>query len=96
MWSCLPPEFITPQDGAETPPYNVAKRVLDFEFSISIARDRLRPGYGDGFLGAPLRTGSTTKASAKAGGAHVPRDRRRARGESRTDEDKNAQGSVLI
>jgi hypothetical protein len=27
------------------------------EFSTSIPRAHLRPGYGDGFLGAPLQTG---------------------------------------
>jgi hypothetical protein len=34
--------------------YNVAKRVI--EFSAVIPRDQLRPGYGDGFGGAPLLT----------------------------------------
>lgn len=32
--------------------YNVAKNVV--EFSTSIPRAQLRPGYGAGFLGAPL------------------------------------------
>jgi hypothetical protein len=36
--------------------YKVANLVL--EFSTSIPRAQLRPGYGDGFLGAPLQTGS--------------------------------------
>jgi len=49
--------------GAETenyavvyiyPSYNVAKTVL--EFSSSIPRTQLQPGYGDGFFGAPLKT----------------------------------------
>jgi hypothetical protein len=31
---------------------NVAKNGINF--SISIARERLRPQYGDGFAGAPL------------------------------------------
>jgi hypothetical protein len=35
--------------------YKVANMVL--EFSTSIPRAQLRPGYGDGFLGAPLQTG---------------------------------------
>jgi Recombinase zinc beta ribbon domain len=34
--------------------YNVAKLMI--EFSTSIPRERLRPGYGDGFYGAPLKT----------------------------------------
>jgi hypothetical protein len=34
--------------------YKVANMVL--EFSTSIPRAQLRPGYGDGFLGAPLQT----------------------------------------
>jgi hypothetical protein len=42
------------QDGAYYGYNNVAK--LGIEFSKSIPRDRLRPGYGDGFQGAPLRT----------------------------------------
>jgi hypothetical protein len=54
------------------PSYNVAKTVL--EFSISIPRDQLRPGYGDGFLGAPLKivqppAPSTTR---DRGGHHEP------------------------
>jgi hypothetical protein len=36
-------------------PYKVANLVL--EFSTSIPRTQLRPGYGDGFLGAPLHGG---------------------------------------
>ncbi len=32
---------------------NVAKTLL--EFSISVPRARLRPNYGEGFQGAPLR-----------------------------------------
>ena len=42
----------TPQGGVVYTPYKVANLVL--EFSTSIPRTQLRPGYGDGFLGAPL------------------------------------------
>src|SRR5215471_12790930 len=35
--------------------YKVANILV--EFSTSISRTQLRPGYGDGFLGAPLQTG---------------------------------------
>ena len=31
------------------------------EFSTSIPRTQLRPGYGDGFLGAPLQTGAPSR-----------------------------------
>jgi hypothetical protein len=40
-------------------PYKVANLVL--EFSTSIPRTQLRPGYGDGFLGAPLHVGPPGK-----------------------------------
>src|SRR5215472_16217538 len=35
--------------------YNVAKKVLEFEYQEEIPRSRLRAAYGDGFKGAPLR-----------------------------------------
>jgi hypothetical protein len=35
--------------------YNVAKRVVEFEYQEEIPRSRLRAAYGDGFKGAPLR-----------------------------------------
>jgi hypothetical protein len=34
--------------------YRVAKQ-LPIEFSTTLLRSQLRPNYGDGFLGAPLR-----------------------------------------
>jgi len=37
------------------PSYNVAKKVLEFEYQEEIPRHRLRAAYGDGFKGAPLR-----------------------------------------
>ena len=41
-------------------PYKVANLVL--EFSTSIPRTQLHPGYGDGFLGAPLHGGLSREA----------------------------------
>ncbi len=35
--------------------YNVAKKVIEFEYQEEIPRHRLRAAYGDGFKGAPLR-----------------------------------------
>jgi hypothetical protein len=35
--------------------YNVAKKVVEFEYQEEIPRYRLRAAYGDGFQGAPLR-----------------------------------------
>jgi hypothetical protein len=35
--------------------YNVAKKVVEFEYQEEIPRHRLRAAYGDGFKGAPLR-----------------------------------------
>ena len=39
--------------------YNVAKKVLEFEYQEEIPRYRLRATYGDGFKGAPLRCQSS-------------------------------------
>src|SRR5258705_2079729 len=41
---------------AHYPSNNVANTVL--EFSVSVPREELRPGYGHGFLGAPLTENS--------------------------------------
>ena len=38
------PDNYSPHDGAKLP----------FDLAVTIPRDRLRPQYGDGFLGAPL------------------------------------------
>jgi hypothetical protein len=43
------------QQGADWASYNVAKKVLEFEYQEEIPRSRLRAAYGDGFKGAPLR-----------------------------------------
>ncbi len=40
-------------------PYNVAKKVVEFEYQEEIPRSRLRAAYGDGFKGAPLRCQSS-------------------------------------
>jgi len=41
------------QDGTVYTSYKVANMLV--EFSTSMPRTQLRPGYGDGFLGAPLQ-----------------------------------------
>src|SRR5437588_9032311 len=47
---------------ADHPSYNVAKKVLEFEFTAEIPRIHLRASYGDGFKGAPLTCeGSLTR-----------------------------------
>ena len=53
------------------PSYNLAKLPFDLEFRIQ--RERLTPGYGDGFRGAPLVVwpASGDRAPGK-GGADVP------------------------
>ncbi len=42
------------EDGRKHASYNVAKKVLEFEYQEEIPRYRLRAAYGDGFKGAPL------------------------------------------
>src|SRR5215510_4528721 len=49
--------------------YKVANMLV--EFSTSIPRTQLRPGYGDGFLGAPLHTAlPSEKPSPREQGGH--------------------------
>ena len=43
------------EDWAGHASYNVAKKVVEFEYQEKIPRYRLRAAYGDGFKGAPLR-----------------------------------------
>jgi hypothetical protein len=43
------------KDRADHASYNVAKKVVEFEYQEEIPRYRLRAAYGDGFKGAPLR-----------------------------------------
>ena len=52
-------------------PNNVAKRPL--EFFIRLAREQLRPTYGQGFRGAPLRTDTeeSRPQRIRAGGARA-------------------------
>jgi len=53
------------------PSHNVAK--LPFDLSVRLARGQLRPGYGEGFLGAPVvicpRSGDSRSG---CGGADAP------------------------
>src|ERR1043165_3514891 len=46
-------EVYVGRQGAHYTSYKVAN--LPIEFSTSIPRTQLRPGYGEGFLGAPLQ-----------------------------------------
>lgn len=58
------------QQGRDYTSYNVAKNIV--EFSTSIPREQLRPGYGTGFLGAPLtrmKPGDVT-SEREQGGHH--------------------------
>src|SRR5215813_11763904 len=60
--------------------YKVAN--LPIEFSTSIPRTQLRPGYGDGFLGAPLQSvPPRERPSPRVQGGH--------RGTSRTHRQHN-------
>src|SRR6266700_33335 len=43
------------EQRGDHPSYNVAKKVLEWEFKEEIPRSRLRASYGEGFKGAPLR-----------------------------------------
>ena len=63
--------------------YNVAKNVV--EFSTSIPREQLRPGYGAGFLGAPLRM-------VKPDDIPTERERGGRHGTSSTEHDPGAGG----
>ena len=67
------------QNGAAHASYNVAKKVLEFEFTAEIPRIHLRASYGDGFKGAPLNCeGSLTRNPGELDGQaakkemHVP------------------------
>jgi len=42
------------QQGAQQSSYNIAKRSV--EFAVTIPREHLRAGYGQGFRGAPLQS----------------------------------------
>src|SRR5207253_7198428 len=55
------------EDGADYASYNVAKKVIEFEYQEEIPRHRLRAAYGDGFKGAPLRCQSSGKGRSRSG-----------------------------
>src|SRR5437588_6978094 len=58
----LPNRRRNPAGRANHSSYNVAKKVLEFEFTAEIPRIHLRASYGDGFKGAPLTCeGSLTR-----------------------------------
>jgi hypothetical protein len=67
--------------------YKVAN--LPIEFSTSIPRTQLRPGYGDGFLGAPLQ-------SVPAHERPSPRMQGGPRGTSRTPRQHNHGGAQHV
>src|SRR5215471_21853913 len=67
--------------------YKVANMLV--EFSTSIPRTQLRPGYGDGFLGAPLHT---VVPPAKPS----PREQGGRRGTSNTHPQHNSGGAPLV
>jgi hypothetical protein len=64
--------------------YKVAN--LPIEFSTSIPRTQLRPGYGEGFLGAPLQSVPSRERPA-------PRGQGDPRGTSRTHRQHNPGGA---
>jgi len=72
------------QDRGEYTSYKVAN--LPIEFSTSIPRTQLRPGYGDGFLGAPLQSVSSRERPA-------PQVQGDQRGTSRTHRQHNHGGA---
>ncbi len=51
------------QKRANHASYNVAKKVIEFEYQEEIPRSRLRAAYGDGFKGAPLRCQSSSEGT---------------------------------
>jgi hypothetical protein len=56
--------------------YNVAKKVLEFEFTAEIPRLHLRASYGDGFKGAPLNCeGSLTRDPGELNGQAAKKER---------------------
>jgi hypothetical protein len=65
---------------------NVAKKVI--EFSIAIPRARLKPNYGDGFQGAPLRIISIRESTDKRNRG-VKGDGSRAKKEENTESEAN-------
>jgi hypothetical protein len=71
------------QQGGDYTSYNVAKNVV--EFSTSIPREQLRPGYGAGFLDAPLQM-------VKPDDIPTERERGGRHGTSRTEHDQGAGG----
>src|SRR5215813_13508455 len=72
------------QHGREYTSYKVAN--LPIEFSTSMPRTQLRPGYGDGFLGAPLQ-------SVPARERPAPRGQGDPRGTSSTHRQHNPGGA---
>ena len=72
------------EHGRNYTSYKVAN--LPIEFSTSIPRTQLRPGYGDGFLGAPLQSVPSRERPA-------PRGQGDQRGTSRPHRQHNPGGA---
>jgi hypothetical protein len=79
-------EDIGPQRTGYTS-YKVANMLV--EFSTSIPRTQLRPGYGDGFLGAPLQIRQALKNP-------TPREQGEQRGSSTTPSQQNPGGAPYV
>src|SRR2546425_12281166 len=80
------------EDGTEHASYNVAKKVIEFEYQEEIPRSRLRAVYGDGFKGAPLRC-------QLSGEGTIPQDARMCDGEATqalAQEDERIGGSCHV
>src|SRR5262245_24452629 len=67
--------------------YKVANMLV--EFSTSIPRTQLRPGYGDGFLGAPLQMGPALEHP-------TPREQGEQRGSSTTPSQQTPGGAPHV
>jgi hypothetical protein len=75
------------QQGCRYTSYKVANMLV--EFSTSIPRTQLRPGYGDGFLGAPLQMRPVLRNPA-------PREQGGQRGSSTTPSQQNPGGAPHV
>jgi hypothetical protein len=61
----------SPERCGDDAPNNVAKRSV--EFFVRLSREELRPTYGQGFRGAPLRTDTeeSRPQTTRAGGSRA-------------------------
>ena len=80
-------EIQIPEERREYTSYKVANFLV--EFSTSIPRTQLRPGYGDGFLGAPLQMRQALEDP-------TPREQGEQRGSSSTQTQQNSGGAPHV